>query len=136
MGEKGLGDLSIIRLATSLINIISMHELSIVLGIVEIAENQVKQHQSRRVEAIELEIGYLAGVEWEALEFAWEAATKHTVLENSQREVARIEGAAKCLECQRAFPISSLFEPCPSCGSYFSEVTRGKELRIKSLTIV
>ena len=113
-----------------------MHELSIVLGIVEIAENQIKKHQAQRVETIELEIGQLAGVEWEALDFAWEAATKHTVLENSQREVVSVEGAAKCLECQREFPTTSLFARCPSCGGLFSQIIRGKELRVKSLTIV
>ena len=113
-----------------------MHELSIVLGIVEIAENQIKKHQAQRVETVELEIGNLAGVEWEALEFAWESATKHTVLENSQREVNHVEGVARCLECQREFPTTSLFARCPSCGGFFSQIIRGKELRVKSLTVI
>lgn len=113
-----------------------MHELSIALGIVGIAENQIRKHQAQRVETIELEIGQLAGVEWKALEFAWESATKHTVLENSQLEVNRVEGAARCLECQHEFPTTSLFARCPSCGGFFSQIIRGKELRVKALTIV
>lgn len=60
-----------------------MHELSIVLSIVDIAEQQVALNDAQSVEEIELEIGQLAGVEWDALDFAWEAATKHTVLEKA-----------------------------------------------------
>jgi len=113
-----------------------MHELSIVLSIIEIAEMQMRKHQAQQVESVELEIGQLAGVKWEALDFAWRSATKHTVLENSQREVVHVEGAAKCLECQHEFPTTSLFAGCPSCGSLFSEIIRGKELRVKSLTVI
>lgn len=113
-----------------------MHELSIVLSILDIAEKQVKEHHAHSVEEIELEIGQLAGVEWDALDFAWEAATKNTALEHAQRSVTRIDGAAKCLECSLVFSAENLFTPCPQCGSYFSDFIRGKELRIKSLTII
>ncbi len=113
-----------------------MHELSIVLSILDIAADQVKQHQAHRVESIELEIGQLAGIEWEALDFAWDAAIRNTVLENSSREVRKIEGRAKCLECSAEFGAPALFTPCPACGSVFSNLLQGKELRIKSMVVI
>jgi hydrogenase nickel incorporation protein HypA/HybF len=39
-----------------------MHELSIAQSIVELAEEQARNHQARCVEELELEIGSLAGV--------------------------------------------------------------------------
>ncbi|MBK6947287.1 MAG: hydrogenase maturation nickel metallochaperone HypA [Haliscomenobacter sp.] len=113
-----------------------MHEISIVLSIIDIAEQQAALNGARHVEEIELEIGQLAGVEWDALDFAWEAATKNTVLEKSSRKLTIVDGRARCLECGQAFSAPTLFTECPSCGSFFSDLLSGKELRVKSLTLV
>ena len=63
-----------------------MHELSIVMGIIKIAEVEAEKAGAKNVDLIELEIGNLAGVEIEALDFAWTEAVKHTILENAKRK--------------------------------------------------
>ena len=113
-----------------------MHELSIVASIVEIAEEHVRKAGASSTTHVELEIGELAGVEWKALEFAWEVAVKNTVLENAKRHLVRVPGLAKCAECAKEFNAKSLYDPCPVCGSYFNVILRGKELRVKALTVV
>ena len=112
-----------------------MHELSIVLGIVDIAEDQVRRHQARRVEQIDLEIGTLAGIEMDALEFAWEAAVRQTVLDGAERRINHVQARSRCMECAREFDTEQVFDPCPHCGSLFSELIRGKELRVHSLVV-
>ena len=57
-----------------------MHELSVALGIVKIAENEIKKANAKKVELIELEIGTLAGIEFESLDFFWSSDVKETVL--------------------------------------------------------
>jgi hydrogenase nickel incorporation protein HypA/HybF len=113
-----------------------MHELSIVMSILDIVEGQVRSHHAQKVESIELEIGQLAGIEWEAMDFAWDAAVRNTVLENSSREIRKVEGRARCLECGEVFPCPTLFTPCTVCGSVFSDLLQGKELRIRSLVLI
>ena len=113
-----------------------MHELSIVKSIVQIAEDQVRRAGARSVEKIELEIGHLAGVEWQALDFVWELGVKESVLEGSERAIDRIPGKARCLECGQEFAIKVLFDACPQCQSHFNEILKGKELRVKALTVV
>ncbi|VAW24808.1 hypothetical protein MNBD_BACTEROID04-509, partial [hydrothermal vent metagenome] len=44
-----------------------MHELSIVMGIVKIAEDETAKVEENTVTKIELEIGQLAGIELDAL---------------------------------------------------------------------
>lgn len=112
-----------------------MHELSIVWSIVEIADTQVKKAGASRVDRIDLEIGELAGVAFEALDFAWEVGVNNTVLQGAERHIHRIEGKARCMDCGHTFPISELFEACPACGRYLCEVVQGKELRVKSLEV-
>jgi len=113
-----------------------MHELSIALSIVEIAEQEVKKNQASSVEKIDLEIGRLSGIEPVAMEFALEQAVIDTVLAKAVRNIVYIPGRAKCLECGREFKIETIFEECPGCQSYFKDFLSGKELRVKSLTLV
>jgi hydrogenase nickel incorporation protein HypA/HybF len=113
-----------------------MHELAIISSIVSIAEEEVQKAGGHGVESIELEIGELAGIEWHALDFAWEVGVQKSVLENAQLEIEKVEGEAKCFECRHEFNIKTLYDSCPKCGSYFNEIKKGKELRVKALTVI
>ena len=112
-----------------------MHELSIVLSIVDIAEQEVHKAGARRVEHIELDIGVLAGVESSALDFAWQSAVQKTVLEKAQRTIHHVAGKARCSDCQREYQLESYYDPCPYCESPFHETLSGRELRVRSLTV-
>ena len=112
-----------------------MHELSIAMGIVDLAEKEAKKAGAKKIRTIELEIGKLAGIEMEALDFAWPVATKNTMLENAILQVIQPEGLAKCAECGHEFAVKNLFDTCPACNSYFKDIFQGKELRIKALVV-
>lgn len=113
-----------------------MHELSIVLSIVDAADQQVKLHQAHKVESITLEIGTLAGIEADALSFAWKAVVPNTVLEGAEQQINYIQAQANCLSCHQAYEVEQIFEACPICGEYLNELVKGKELKIKSLTLI
>jgi len=112
-----------------------MHELSIAIGIVEIAEKEAQKAGVNQVKKIDLEIGTLSGVEIPSLEFAWPMAVENSVLQNAERQIITIEAKAKCLDCGHTFDIQNTFDTCPKCGSYFKDIYQGKELRVKSLEI-
>lgn len=112
-----------------------MHELSIALGIVKIAEDESRKASARTVKSIELEIGSMAGIEMDSLDFAWPVAVKDTVLEHANRKIDLIPAKAKCLECQTEFNLEHTFDACPSCKSYFKDIFQGKELRVKALEV-
>ncbi len=112
-----------------------MHELSIVLSIVDAAEEQARKHGAAAVERIDLEIGALAGIEPDALAFAWEAGLPGTILANAERHIHYIPGRARCMDCGCQFDVQQLYEACPQCGNYFTDLLQGRELKIKSLTL-
>lgn len=112
-----------------------MHELSIAMGIVDTATSELDKHEGMEIEAIELEIGLLAGLEIDAFEFAWPLAIKDSALENAQRITHLIKGKAICQECDTEFEKTQLFDACPKCGGFFHTITAGKELKIKSITL-
>ena len=113
-----------------------MHELSIALSIVEIAEEEISKAGRAGAEEIVLEIGSLAGVDTQALDFAWKEAVLNTVLEKAACLIETIAGKARCLNCNSVFELSFLYDPCPFCQDFRKELLQGKEIRIKSIAII
>jgi hydrogenase nickel incorporation protein HypA/HybF len=113
-----------------------MHELSIAMGIVKIAEDETAKVKEKKVTKIELEIGKLAGVEIDSLNFVWESAVKGTVLEHSKKEIIIIPGKAVCADCNTEFYLENIYDSCPKCNSNFKGIIQGKELRVKALEVI
>ncbi|NNF36707.1 MAG: hydrogenase maturation nickel metallochaperone HypA [Saprospiraceae bacterium] len=113
-----------------------MHELSIAMGIVNIADAACKKANKSSVSKICLEIGRLSGVEIDALNFVWPAAVERSVLSNAEKEIEIIEGEALCLECSDTFQITNHYDACPSCGSYFKDIQKGGELKVKYIEAI
>lgn len=112
-----------------------MHELSIALGIVNIAQKETQKALAQKVELIEIEIGTLAGIEFDSLDFVWPSAVKDTVLEHAEKKIYIIQGEAQCGDCNSIFKVEKVFDPCPNCGSYLKGILKGKELRVVSLEV-
>jgi len=112
-----------------------MHELSIAQSIVELAEREAKSRQANSIEELELEIGSLAGIDFAALDFALESAVKGSMSENARIVVQRIPAEGRCGDCENLFPVDNLFTACPACGSYAVKIIKGRELRVKSITV-
>lgn len=112
-----------------------MHELSIVMGIISIAEEEVKEANATVVEEIELDIGTLSGIEMDALDFAWKQGVRQTILEHADRKINRIQAKAKCLDCDAEFEIRQYYDACPICGKHLLSILQGKEMRLRSLVV-
>jgi hydrogenase nickel incorporation protein HypA/HybF len=112
-----------------------MHELSIVKNIIEIVAMEAKKSGSNRVTEVHLEIGQLSGVEFESLEFALKNLTKGTVIESAEIYIDKPNGIAQCRNCSNEFSIENFIGSCNKCSSFDIDVIKGRELRVKSITI-
>lgn len=112
-----------------------MHELSIAMGIIDIAQQEADKAGVGHFDGIELIIGALSGVEMASFDFAWQQAIKGSVLEGATLEIDRPPGKARCLDCNSEFAVDQIYDPCPVCQSHFKEIVSGKELRVKSLSL-
>ena len=89
-----------------------MHELSIVMSIIDIATKQMQGSNASEIEEIELEIGTLSGIEEKSFDFAWNQAVRNTPLQNSIRVVNKIEAVATCIDCMIDFSVENLYDAC------------------------
>jgi len=69
-----------------------MHELSIAVSIIEVAEEEAARNNATRVQSVRLRLGALAGVAKEALLFSYGIACEGTPLEGSRLLIDDAEG--------------------------------------------
>jgi len=112
-----------------------MHEMTIAVSIVDVVCKKAIKENAIKINNIILEIGELSGVMVDALEFCFEAATKNTIADGAQLKIHNIKAEAFCKSCNNNFSIESDFSPCPTCDNFNFEITKGKELTIKSFNI-
>lgn len=110
-----------------------MHELSIAMNIVEIVEEHARQENARYVSEVELDIGSNSGVIIEALEFALEEAVRSSIMEKTKLTINKIPSLCKCTSCSHEFEPEDIITPCPECGNPFSDIIKGKEMKIRKI---
>lgn len=105
-----------------------MHEMSITRSIVAIVAERADGKQVRRVL---VEIGKMSAIMPDAVQFCFDICAAGTVLEGAVLEVNETTGRGDCGECGASFEPTTLFDPCPACGS--NKITRsgGDDLMIK-----
>jgi hydrogenase nickel incorporation protein HypA/HybF len=112
-----------------------MHEMSIAQNILEIVKDYATKENAKEIKEIELEIGTLAGIEFESLEFALSVSLKTPLTENTDIQINKVQAKSICLDCNFEFETLNLFEHCHKCKSYNTKLIQGKELQVKSLLI-
>lgn len=112
-----------------------MHELSIALAIVDIAEEEAGR-RGGRVAAVHLKLGRLSGVVAEALRSAYELAREGTPLAAAELVIVEVPVVVHCPTCDAdRTPASLLSLCCPACGTPSNDVVRGRELQVAALEI-
>jgi hydrogenase nickel incorporation protein HypA/HybF len=108
-----------------------MHELALMESMVAAVEAKVRP---ARVGRLRLQIGQLAGVLPEALEFCFSLCARGTALDGARLEIDEVRGRGLCRRCGGEVVMETPADRCP-CGSAEIEVMRGRELRIARLEL-
>ncbi|MCR8723109.1 hydrogenase maturation nickel metallochaperone HypA [Frigidibacter sp. ROC022] len=112
-----------------------MHEMSICEGIRGVIEDQVRAHEVTRVTRVRLELGRFAGVEKDALHFAFDVVMRGSVAEGAELVTIDLPGRALCYDCGVEVEIDHRLDPCPDCGGGKLLPQGGDEMRIKDLEV-
>jgi len=112
-----------------------MHELSIALSIVELAEEE-SALRGAHITAVHMKLGRLSGVVRDALVASYEMASEGTALAGSRLVIEEIPILGFCPHCHvnRRLDGGAWFL-CPECGSAISEILAGRELEVFALEL-
>ena len=109
-----------------------MHELSITRNIVA----TVKEHAAGRpVQAIQLQIGRLSGIEIQSIRFCFDLCARGTELEGARLEIDEVPGRGACEECGEVLPLEQLVLRCPCEKRAPLKIIAGEELLIKWMEV-
>lgn len=112
-----------------------MHEFSLAIEVIEIAQREALQNKAGSIQEITIEVGDLSGVEADAFQSALELLTKNSILENSLLTIIRTPGIGRCNACNQEFEMNQRMATCPVCNCFPSEIKGGDEFRIVSFEV-
>lgn len=100
-----------------------------------LVQRHATEKKARKVDRVVLRIGALAGVEPEALRFAFDVVSRGTSAEGAVLEIEAVPAAIFCTGCQREFTSEdhSFIFTCPGCGDLCGEIRRGRELELSRI---
>lgn len=113
-----------------------MHELSIAMSIVEMAEEEAECRGGIQINAVHLKLGALAGVVEEALRFSYEIASEETTVKGSRLLIEHVPVVVYCPSCNSERRLNSIQNfCCPVCGAPTPDVRHGREVEVFALEI-
>ncbi len=113
-----------------------MHELSIAMSIVDLAEEEAERRGGVQIKAVHLRLGLLSGVVKDALLSSYEMACADTCLEGSHLVIEEVPVIVFCRNCGAQRPVHSIqMFCCSDCGTPTAEVVQGKELIVVGLEV-
>ncbi len=112
-----------------------MHEMSLCEGMRQVIEDQVRQHKVARIKTVRVELGRFAGVEKDALSFAFDIVMRGSPAEGADLIMLYLPGKAMCYDCVKEVQIENRLDPCPDCGGGKLMPMGGDEMRIKDLEV-
>lgn len=96
---------------------------------------EAERSGAEKITEVHLEIGQLSGVEFDSLEFAFKNLSPGSVIDSAEISIEKPEGVARCNKCGNEFDIKNFIGSCNKCSSFDLEIIKGRELRVKSITI-
>lgn len=113
-----------------------MHEMSYVVGFIDMALKELEMHPGAIPEKLVVEVGQMTGVLPEYLQKYFPLAAKETLLCNASLEVISIPVEAKCASCALIYhPDKEYGYRCPACGESAAALIHGRECNLKQIVI-
>ena len=112
-----------------------MHEVSLMSNLLAIVDHAAAQERGGPVRVIHLKVGEMAGVNIDALQFAFDCLSRGTSAEGGRLEFERVPLVARCRRCgARSNPKECVFT-CGACGSDDLDILSGREMEVDYILV-
>lgn len=110
-----------------------MHELGVVINVIETVEKIARENQLTKIDTLVLQIGELSSMIPRYIEACYPVAVDGTLLQDTKLEIEIMPGNGICKECNKVFNLIENKGKCPQCESNHWELLSGKEFLIKEI---
>ena len=108
---------------------IILHEATLAENILNIAFDAAEKNHAKKIFAVGLTLGELAGVEVEALTLSFDVLKKNSPAENATLKINRVPCRATCNKCGKTFTLERYNFFCPECDGILI-LQSGRELLV------
>lgn len=105
------------------------------MSVAQIVVERAREEGATRALSVTVEVGELAGVMPEALEFCYEAAVMGGLAQGSRLVIKRIPAVAVCNECGETFAPDQRIFVCPKCEGFTATLKSGEELAVIQIEV-
>ena len=113
-----------------------MHEASIALSILEIAEDHCRKAGFSAIRSVEVKVGAASGIMPEALRMAFDIAKLDTPAHEAALTIIEIPLGGTCRDCGGGFTTEEQFIlACPACGGKNFKFETGRELDVSEIEV-
>ncbi|MBQ2832130.1 hydrogenase maturation nickel metallochaperone HypA [Methanobrevibacter sp.] len=119
-----------------------MHELSMAQGIINAVLETAESNNATEVTEVTVEIGRLAMINPEQLQFMLGVLVENTIMEDAKVSIEDVPAEIECEDCNfkgvAVLDESDHYAPlvkCPECDSLKVEVLNGKDIVVKNIII-
>ncbi len=119
-----------------------MHELSMAQGIINAVLETAQSNNATEVNEVTIEIGRLAMINPEQLEFILGVLIENTIIEDAEIIIEEIPIEIICNDCEfhgnAVVDDKDHYAPmvkCPECESFKIEILNGKDIIVKNIVI-
>lgn len=109
-----------------------MHELSIAESLIDLVRQNTPADAA--VDAVRVVAGPMRGIEPDAMQWAWQAATQGGELDGARLDLELLSWRLRCPQCGRAYTADDMFAAC-TCGCDYPEFSGGDELTLMSIEV-
>lgn len=111
-----------------------MHELSIVLSVMDTLEDLGREKNLTQISSVTLEFGEVSGVLDKYFTDCWQwAAKKSDLLRGSELIIEKTPAVTMCNACERTYETVAHGRVCPHCGSPDTYLLTGNEMSIREI---
>ena len=110
-----------------------MHEFSIVNALLDMCEQNAKDHDMAKITKVEIKIGKLSGVEPHLLQSAFDTFKEGSMCDGAELLMHLQDVILYCHTCQKESTIEKNVFECPHCGSTECRVVDGEEMYLMRL---
>lgn len=114
-----------------------MHELGIVVRVIEQVEKVAEENKVEKVTKLTVEVGEVSSVVPDLFTDCFEWSKKKTkYLQDAQLELVVLEALSYCQDCEQTYKTTAYAKQCPHCGSTNTYLVTGNEINIKDIEVL
>ncbi len=113
-----------------------MHELGLVVHVIDEVEKVAKENGVKDVKKLTLEVGEVSSIVPDYFRDCFEWSKKKTeTMKNCELEIIVFEALSYCEDCKETYKTTAAGKICPHCGSKNTYLITGNEMNIKQIEV-